>query len=77
MYEQLPLVDPEQDTRIKTHIIPVCATAKDNEFQFYLSQPINVLSNAITYVDLNLRGSDTTPLFNTINSTQVYRYKSR
>lgn len=76
MYEQLPLVDPEQDTRIKTHIIPVCATAKDNEFQFYLSQPINVLSNAITYVDLNLRGSDTTPLFNTINSTQVYRYKS-
>lgn len=76
MFEQLPLVDPEQDTRIKTHIIPVCATAKDNEFQFYLSQPINVLSNAITYVDLNLRGSDTTPLFNTINSTQVYRYKS-
>lgn len=76
MYESTPLVDPEQDTRIKTHIIPICARAKGNEFQLLLSQPINVLSNAITYVDLNLRGSDTTPLFNTINSTQIYRYKS-
>ena len=76
MYESTPLVDPEQDTRIKTHIIPICARAKSNEFQLLLSQPINVLSNAITYVDLNLRGSDTTPLFNTINSTQIYRYKS-
>ena len=75
MYESTPLVDPEQDTRIKTHIIPICARAKGNEFQLLLSQPINVLSNAITYVDLNLRGSDTTPLFNTINSTQIYRYK--
>ena len=64
----------EEDTRIKTHIIPFHCQAKNNAFHMELSQPINVLSNAITYIDFNLRGTPSTPLFNTITTPQVFQY---
>ena len=67
--------DPEQDTRIKTHIIPILCQVKDNCFHMELSQPINVLSNIITYIDLNLRGAPNKPIFNTVNSIQVFKYQ--
>ena len=64
----------EEDTRIKTHIIPFHCQAKNNAFHMELSQPINVLSNAITYIDFNLQGTPSTPLFNTITTPQVFQY---
>ena len=60
--EDVEMVDPEQDTRVKTHIIPINVQAKHNTFDIFLSQPSNVLSNAITFVDLNLKGTPVIPV---------------
>lgn len=73
--EDVEMVDPEQDTRVKTHIIPINVQAKHNTFDIFLSQPINVLSNAITFVDLNLKGTPVIPVFNTINTPQIFKYQ--
>lgn len=74
--EDVEMVDPEQDTRIKTHIIPINVQAKDHTFNIFLSQPINVLSNTISFVDLNLRGTPECPIFNTFDSQQTFKYQS-
>ena len=73
--EDVEMVDPEQDTRIKTHIIPINVQAKDHTFNIFLSQPINVLSNTISFVDLNLRGTPECPIFNTFDSIQTFKYQ--
>ncbi|KAK8810739.1 hypothetical protein WA158_007314 [Blastocystis sp. Blastoise] len=64
----------EKDTRIKTHVVPIDVRCIDNQFNIHLSNSIDITKNIISYIDLNLIGSESVPLFDTFTKTQIFKY---
>ncbi|KAK8808544.1 hypothetical protein WA158_008445 [Blastocystis sp. Blastoise] len=60
----------DSDPRIKTQILPIHAICKNNEFRVSLDDNIDVQSDTIGFVDLNLKGNTNIPVFYTNMNNQ-------